>query len=327
MSVSNLQASPLAKGLFHRAVGMSLSTLDPAGAGPMRSLAAAEAAGAAFQGKLKAGSLEDMRALPADRILAATGVGPDGPAFAPIVDGYALPDSPRALFDAHRHSDVPIMIGFTRDEAFSPLGRVRTLADYRAALFRLYADKADAVLKAYPASSDEEARAVARLAAHDASVSVSMRAWAQAQTRAGRAPAYVYMFARVHPYAPGIRFADHDPATVGAYHTGDVPYWLGTLDSLNLFRTTRVWTDADRRLSEVMSDAIVAFATRGDPNGPGLRWPRYEPRREQIVVFGDSVLVTGWPNRDRLQVFVDAKPASPATVPAPPPGNGGRARD
>ena len=71
--------------------------------------------------------------------------------------------------------------------------------------------------------------------------------------------------------SPGITFADHDPATVGAYHTGEVPYFLRTLESLNLFRKTRDWSAEDRALSERMSDAILQFARTGNPGWAAVR--------------------------------------------------------
>ena len=44
------------------------------------------------------------------------------------------------------------------------------------------------------------------------------------------------VFARKHPYVPGVKIADQDTATIGAYHTSEVPYFFGTQDAFNLFR-------------------------------------------------------------------------------------------
>ena len=51
--------------------------------------------------------------------------------------------------------------------------------------------------------------------------------------------------ASVRCYAPGITFIDHDPATAGAYHSAEIPYFLRTRESLNLFRQTRIWEGVD----------------------------------------------------------------------------------
>jgi para-nitrobenzyl esterase len=76
-----------------------------------------------------------------------------------------------------------------------------------------------------------------------------------------------------------------------------VPYWLGTLESLNLFRRTRDWTDLDRRLSDQMSNAIVRFAKTGNPNEVSRDdWPAYEPDAEKIRELGDVTRTIAWPH-------------------------------
>ena len=82
---------------------------------------------------------------------------------------------------------------------------------------------------------------MARMVAHHGGFVLASRRCARDQASVGE-PAYIGEFVRKHPYAPGVRFADQDPATVGAYHTGDIPYWLGTLDEYNRLRRTRDWT-------------------------------------------------------------------------------------
>jgi para-nitrobenzyl esterase len=236
-SVSYLQASPLARGLVHRVFGMSGNAIVP-GPGRTASLADAEAAGSRFQALLQRGSIAAMRQLAADRILAAQ--NSDGaPRFQPVVDGRFLPQTPQQIFDAGRQNDVPVLLGYMRDE--NP-GMLQTI-----------------------------------------------RYWAQAQVKSGKAPVFVNRFSRVHPYVEGVTFSDHDPKTVGAYHTGEVPYWLKTQDVYNRFRQTRNWTPYDRDLAEKLSDALVAFAATGNPSTPALTWPRYDPANEQMLDFGDAI--------------------------------------
>ena len=85
--------------------------------------------------------------------------------------------------------------------------------------------------------------------------------------------------------------ADQNPATVGAYHTADVPYWFGTLDAFNSSRVTRRWTAADRSLSDTMSSALIAFAATGNPSTGSLAWPQWSPKKPAFMVFGDTVNV------------------------------------
>ncbi|GGB23061.1 carboxylic ester hydrolase [Sphingomonas metalli] len=295
MSVALLQMSPLARGLFQRAVGMSGSPfggmLGPA------PLATAEAQGVALARELGAASLAELRTLPGDRIAAAQ------TARAAIVrDGHVVTGSAAEVFAAGRQSDVPILIGYTRDESFRPLGPVRTRAD----LARVLDDRAAPLMAAY--DSGDPARDALDIA-RDSTVGVQVAGWAEHQARFGRAPAYAYLFTRRQPYAPGIGFSDHDPATAGAYHTGDVPYWLRTRDALNLFRQTRIWEPGDVALEREISDALLAFARMGRPASPMLgAWPAFRSQEPRLVLLAPQSRVVAWPHFADLALFADAPP-------------------
>ena len=326
-SVSSLQVSPLAKGLFQRVVGMSGSSFG----GRYRStLTEAEQGGLQYEEALGVSSIAELRYIAADRILAQQEdcqLGCSGSIrVGPIVDGYFMPDQPDAIFERGEQSDVPVMIGFTRDEGFSPIGRAQTLDQYRNILEQAYGEKAGELMALYPASTDAEAWRAARNVARDSTLGLAMRSWAELQYAHGHQPAFAYLFARVHPYTPGVTFADHDPATVGAYHTADVPYWLQTLDSLNLYRQTRTYTDYDRRLTDLMSDTIIAFAEKGSPSTGPVDWPAFSPSDDRLVEFGlstDTLFeIIPWPNAASLDFFRknEAQPVDLALLP-------GRARD
>jgi para-nitrobenzyl esterase len=300
ISLALLQVAPRAKGLFQRIVALSGSPYSSATTDRTPTLAAAEAQGKAFQTALGAKDLAALRRMPPDRIVAA-----QGPAASPIVDGLAVPRSPAAVYAAHQEADVPILMGTVRDEALSPLASARTLDAYRAGVARQFGDLAEAVLKLYPAARDADVPAAARALAHDTGFSTMMRSWARMQAANGTAPVYAYWFDRRHPYAPGTAFSDLDPATTGINHTDDVPYWLGTFDSLNGPRETRAWTASDRALGDRMQAAVVAFAATGNPNGGtlGVRWPRYGRTTERMLAFGDTVHVLEWPDRRRMDAL------------------------
>ncbi|QGP81304.1 carboxylesterase family protein [Sphingobium sp. CAP-1] len=302
MSVSLLQASPAAKGLFHRVVGMSGSALGELMA--PTPLAQAEAEGVALQQAGGAASIAAMRDMPADRLMALAAPVRRRPI---VIDGQVVTEAPEATFAAGRQNDVPAMIGFTKDEYFRSLGPIASVADYEKAVQAAFPTTAERVLKAYPARTIEEARRAARDVERDSTLGLQMAQWATAQSAKGKAATYSYFFTRTHPYRPGVTFADHDPANVGAYHTADVPYWLGTLDSLNLFRTTRDWTAADRTLSTDMMDRLIAFARDGRPGGD---WPAWQAGRPQVHVFGDSGGMIDWPHIRDLPLLKDAATAA-----------------
>ena len=79
-----------------------------------------------------------------------------------------------------------------------------------------------------------------------------------------------------------------DVKTAGAYHNSDLPFWYNTLDSLNLFRRLRDWSAYDYKLADQMSDVVVAFARTGNPATPTAPIPRYNPKKEQRLVWGDN---------------------------------------
>ncbi len=293
--VSNLQASPLAKGLFRAVVAMSGSTWGQSGNYP--ALAEAEKTGVKIQQALKVNSLDEMRQVPADRILALQEefqVGARGGAIrvgGGNLDGYFFPEQPAQLFPNHKFNDVTVVAGFTHDETTNALRTARSLEDYKTAAKNLFGNAADEFLKLYPASTDGEVKEMGATAARESGVQRGQRLWAIQQTKYGKAPAYIFMFSRVHPYIPGVKIADQDTATIGAYHTADVPYWFGTLDALNIIRPTRNWTAYDRELSAKMADCLIALAKTGSPVTASVQWPAWKPDAEKLIEFGDTIRV------------------------------------
>ena len=129
----------------------------------------------------------------------------------------------------------------------------------------------------------------------------------------------MFILSRVQPFTPGVTYSDFNPATAGAYHMGDVPYFLGTYEAFNLFRRTRDWTPWDRELSTALQDVVVTFAKTGNPSTRAVQFTRYAPDNETRVDFGDTIRV------ERLNTkaldFLEATPAAPA---AGGRGRGGR---
>jgi para-nitrobenzyl esterase len=109
MGVHALVASPLAKGLFHRAIAESGgSTLGSSS----RNLADAEQDGVRFATSKGAGSLAALRAMTAEQIAAPV----QGVRFGPIVDGYFLPAPIDEIVAQGKQNDVPILTGANADE-------------------------------------------------------------------------------------------------------------------------------------------------------------------------------------------------------------------
>ena len=313
-AVSALAASPLAKGLFQRGMGMSLSLFDSRLA--LMPNAQAEQTGLAIQNALGAKSLAELRMLPADRILALQkdcqlDCGAGSLAVGPTVDGYFLPDTVDAIFAAGRQNDVAMISGFTRDESTNSLRTAADQAAYVAEARRLYGEQADRFLQLYPATNDAEAHEMGLAAARESQAELGHWNWARAHVATGKAPYYMYMFSRVHPFADNAAFYDNVRA-IGAYHTSDVPYWFQTQDSFDMFRKTRDWTTYDRELSTHMMGSLLAFARTGNPSTTATPWPAWTADDPRYMEFGDTVRVLT-ENVPRLQFHASVKPA-PAPV-------------
>jgi para-nitrobenzyl esterase len=304
-STFSLQTSPLAKGLFHRIVGMSGGGLR-AGGDPI-SQTEAEQSGLELQRVLKVGSLADLRNVPADKILAAQAEfqlgGTAGTVrFRPNVDGYFMPRTPRETFASGEQNDVPLLIGFTRDESGNELKFARSVEDYRAAANKYFGPQAEAFLKLYSVRSDTEVPAMGASAVRDGGMATSIRSWALGQLQKGQSPVYIYMYSHPHPYEPGVTIADLDPAAAGAYHTSEVPYFLLTQDVYNRMRKTRAWTDYDRQLADRMSGVLVAMATSGSPQTTDVRFPKFTLRAQEYVELGDRIAIQKF-DRARMDFF------------------------
>lgn len=279
INVCALQASPLARGLFARIVGMSGACVTRGGAWPARTLADAERDGLALQARLGANKLAELRAIPAESILMAAGFSvPVG------VDGYLLPRPPGEIFAAGEHNDLPTLVGDTRDEGFSGVTAASSVGDYEARVRVIAGDHADEVLALFPAHTTVEVPVVASRLANQGEFGKQMLVWARRQAARGRSPAYLYEFDGAgHAAVP---------------HGMDVAYWFGTLDAAMpraADKTPAPIASADRELSANMMEILVSFASGGFPRISGKPLPRLRRGAEQLVRLGVPVKFTAVP--------------------------------
>lgn len=293
VSASALHASPLARGLFQKVMGISASSLSWE-AGVFRSREKAEADGLAVQAALGGKSIAEMRRLTPDKILAQR-AGP------PSIDGWFMPRDPKDIFAAGEQSDVATFVGFTRDEGYGAFTEVKSPEEYQAAARRMYGADADQLLALYPADANWKHNA--QLAARDITLGTAMRRWAMGQAAPGRKPAYVYLTATIQHYPPEMTPEPGTHAAV-AYHGSDMPFWLDDIDGFNAGpRVTRAWTAGDHALAGKMSDMLVAFAKTGNPSIPGIAVPRYDPADEQVIGIhadGDAIAPMAFPAREHV---------------------------
>ena len=276
-AASALMASPLAKGLFARVIGESGSMFASPSRAPA-SLEEAEAAGLDFMRKVGARSLAELRAAPADAILAAA----PGLGFRPIIDGWFLPRSPAEIFAAGEHSDVPLMAGWNKDEGFNftLLQGDDAKRSYPDLARRIFGERTEALLQHYPDGSPDTAAASARALGGDLVIIHPTWAWIEAQKQSGRADIFRFRFDRA-PLTPQGWFGGRDSRDAGAFHAGELLYVFD-----NLHAHPWLVDDADHALAKLASNYWINFVANGDPNGPDLpHWPSHRSEGSPVMAL------------------------------------------
>jgi para-nitrobenzyl esterase len=293
MSVSALLAAPLARGLFQRAIAQSGGIFEPLQLAPGYRLANAERDGAAFAAARGAATLAQLRALPAARLL---GNGAEALAH-PVVDAHVLPHTPYEAYVQGRQHDVALLLGSNAEEARALVDAAGvTAAGFAAGVERSVGALPPALLAAYPAASDEQAREARLGLERELRFGWDMWAWARLHAAAGGRPAYYYSFAQRPPFPAASVYAGW-----GASHFAELWYMFD-----HLAQAPWSWSDGDRALADNMARYWVNFASGGDPNGAGLpRWPAFggaDPA-DQLLRLEAPIRAGGVEQLERLRVF------------------------
>lgn len=283
-SILYLLGSPLAKGLFRRAIVQSgaLDLDEP-------DMAAADAIGAAMARRVDDSTpgddrsvLQRLRTMAPERVLDMPARRSD---TMPFIDGQVIPRRMRAAFAQGAFQRVDLLIGRNSDEAgFFPQGF------YQSTPMRFGDAWPDARKLIDPQGRHEEMWA-ARLLAGDLFAGIGTRGIARAAAEHG-ASVYQYLF----DYVPANRRAQD----TGAVHTADLPYVFGTLPA----GSDPEQTDVARRIG----DLWVGFAKTGIPAASDVpAWPRYDGRGLLMRIGADGFRVGGDPAEARLRVLDRAR--------------------
>jgi para-nitrobenzyl esterase len=276
-SVCAQLASPLSKDLFRGAIGESSAFFKQTPAAD--SLAESEKRNAVFAEELGFKSIQQLRRADAQRLLdAATKVNNDS-RFTPNIDGYFMPASAYEIYSKGRQAHVPLLAGWNRDEGDYKqfFGTEEpTKENYKAKMRQRFGEALPEALKLFPAESQEQMKASAGLLNSADFIAYGTWKWIELHLQTGASAVFRYQFDQAPPAG-----GDHpDASNPRAYHSAEIEYVFGTLDSKKL-----PWRAEDYKLSEIVGTYWTNFAKTGNPNGDGTAvWPQYEEKSGYQVI-------------------------------------------
>jgi para-nitrobenzyl esterase len=290
-------ASPMAQGLFQKAIGESGGAFPSAMNLGGKTAAELAVKDGAWVDSLGVKSLAELRALPTDTILEAARK-PGAPRFEPDVDGKLLVEPVPVTYGAGKQAHVPLLAGWNADEGSGSAVHGMTAAEWKDKAQAQFADRAAEFLKLYPGDTDAEALRSAIDFEGDSFIAFGTWKWIEAHRKTGDSPVYRYHFELA---APPSKF--HQGSF--AFHSDDIEYVFGTLAT----RPGAVWRAKDWKLSDEMMSYWTNFAKTGDPNGTGLpEWPKYGKQDELIHL---DATITAGPDalRPRYEFLLQGMPA------------------
>lgn len=297
--VCTLMALPSAEGLFHRAIVQSSVTVH-----------AVEADAATEEAERLLAHLgikpSELQELPADELTAAvTALPSDGSGgnfrYAPVVDGDYFPVHPFDPVPAPTAVNVPLLLGTNKDEnalflAGDPRRRRLEEHELLERLDPLLGDRRDEILAVYREHRPDDTPWDLLVGITSEARRLAATTVAERQSAAGGAPVFMYLFNWESDFRGGL---------LKASHAMEIPFVFDNLDRMEMTGERPDQHD----LAATISEAWLAFARNGDPNGEGLPdWPAYEaasrttmlfdtpsgavddPRSEERTVWGDLAL-------------------------------------
>lgn len=299
LDICCLMASPLASGLFHRAIAQSGHAF-----GRIRHLRESwygqepmERQGQRIAQALGCRGLAELREVSAQRLLEVSKptVGllqEQGNRFDPVVDGWVIPQDISAVYAEGKQNDVPLLAGSNADEGtiFTLRPPVQSVEGYRMLVRAVYGRLAEEVLSMYPVREVSEIPKALSAMLGDLGFVGGMRAFVRGMAWA-KSKAYLYHFT--------MRATGPLGGKLGAFHGADIPFVFD-----NLRKAMAPFDGRRQTLAQTMSGYWIQFAKKGDPNRPGLpHWPAYDPATDAHIEFDDTVSVGHGLRREACDLF------------------------
>ena len=296
-SVSALCSSPLASGLFKRAIGESSSVVCYRAPHTFRKMSDALHVGSKIMEEFHCSSIEELRKIPASKLV-KTSYGNSGM----TVDGYALPKTPYEIYLDGNNNEEALLSGYNVKEAdafvvpdylFSPTNK-NNIRERLANFFDKQA--ADELMEAYK----EEIQKDAFSAFNDIfSAYWFMQPHMDWSTRAlaNGEDVYRYQFTKENGHN-------------GTYHAGEIIYAYGNIDKSH---QPYAYNNEDKQLSKTMVAYWSNFVKNGDPNGDNLpTWDKWSNVDNKLMELGTHIgpideyaekaytILNDWKNRDSI---------------------------
>ncbi len=298
--VCTLMAMPAAKGLFHKAVPLSGSTIKAMDQAYSRKLGEY----ILNEAGLTPSEIDKLQEMPwKDYILlankaaqkAAAEMGTAGMrgGFAPVADGVHITKEQFFNEPDGLSSNVPMLICTT----FHEWGMARTMPEMelitrekaiemlkeRAGMGSGLGDKAEAVYDAYAKVFNQAKPIEIMTLVSSNRKGVIDTANAKAKQKA---PVYLAWFGWEPPLFNN---------RMRAFHCLDICFWFANTD---LMLTHTGGGKRPRALAEKMSGALLQFMRTGNPNNGGLpEWKRYTPEKGETMVLNDRPELKNDPDR------------------------------
>lgn len=289
MDIGMLMTSPLAAGLFQKAIAESGAVFSP----PIVFLADEERFGEEAAAELHAPAgrraIAFLRKIPAADLLSKLGdialKWPGG--FTPDVDGWVLPHSPQQIFANGQEAAIPLLIGTTSRE----FGDSEALEALRASIERATGDLAPQALALYgiagnqPPADDPLYGPAAVQWNADRMFHCPIATEALWHSEAHQ-PTYEYEFDRPIP----------GQEAQGALHSAELPYVFGEFPKAG--NLAGKFGPVDRSLADQIETFWTNFAETGDPNGRG-------PQEATLAPWdGNPSNLPAWPRLDDSQRYL-----------------------
>jgi len=301
--VTTLMNMPSAKGLFHKAVALSGSSLS----GTNKEFAEKVGLKIMEEAGLKPGDIAGLQKLTWREYIdiankAASKMGDEArrmniarAGFSPVGDGQYLASGNFFTDSSHFSADIPLLINTTFHEQApsrtdASLEKI-TLSGVKEKLKARFADQTDAVVDAY-AKNFPEAKPIEIWALINSN---RKSAIATANAKAGqkKAPVYVSWFGWQPPLFDG---------RMRAFHCDDICFWFYNTD---LMLTHTGGGKRPRALSDKMAKSFINFAKTGNPNGGGLpNWNPYTTEKGETMILNDQSMLALDPDREARKSLV-----------------------